>query len=165
MGGSLVVRGEDCSAVKKPLCLRIDNANDTALSEACAECNSGGNTADSYADRCICIYNKPDWVQTGLRPPQTVLSTNLHCVGAGCLSWAALAGLDSSLPSTQLCVAPCGQTRGQADTCQVRHSSSIYSLYIIHQNTSKYIKIFDIHYTSKYINIKYTSIMKQLAWK
>ena len=41
-GGSLVTSGQDCNVKRKPLCLRIDNVNDSAVSSACNECNSGG---------------------------------------------------------------------------------------------------------------------------
>ena len=41
-GGSLQTSGQDCNVKRKPLCLRIDNVNDSAVSSACNECNSRG---------------------------------------------------------------------------------------------------------------------------
>ena len=43
-GGALTTRGEDCDLKRLPLCFRIDTVNDSAISAACNECNSGGET-------------------------------------------------------------------------------------------------------------------------
>ena len=43
-GGALTTRGEDCGLKRLPLCFRIDTVNDSAISAACTECNSGGGT-------------------------------------------------------------------------------------------------------------------------
>ena len=44
-GGALTTRGEDCGLKRLPLCFRIDTVNDSAISAACNECNSGGARA------------------------------------------------------------------------------------------------------------------------
>ena len=49
-GGALITSGQDCNVRRKPLCLRIDNVNDSALSSACNECNSGGEALPSSTD-------------------------------------------------------------------------------------------------------------------
>ena len=40
--GSLVVRGIDCSTKKKPLCLRVDKANENDISNMCDACTAEG---------------------------------------------------------------------------------------------------------------------------
>ena len=51
--GSLVARGIDCSTKKKPLCLKVDEANTEDLSDMCEACSGEGNHLVMLVTMCI----------------------------------------------------------------------------------------------------------------